>query len=187
MPIEPLPSKTADQNSFDCPKYERTSLVDKRCEQYEGDGMCRIKHGPGGYCVLWLQANPHKLLELDDAELTVQAQQTEPDPPTAGGLTVPRFLPEDVERFNAMQIECKLVSRLDGAALWLVPTYTEDGKPEITLADLAKLTLVAQYFEGTRIVAFQAVKKEACQPKTALDTDLENEDSPQSDEPDWAS
>ena len=168
---------------IECEHY-RAMADSKTCQRYVATGFCSLAIGDGGTCTEWTKRNEGKepKLKRDDEldELLAEAgayQEPEPDPLDeiipVGDLVekgtphsddpwplVPTFTDEDIDRFKKNGLEYRFVSKLDSIGeLWLVPSYTDEGKKEITLEDLNKLTMVANAFPSSRMVAFRKLTK----------------------------
>jgi hypothetical protein len=162
--------KVQSESKFDCPRYIPKSDSDKRCRHYQEGGSCVLPDET--QCVEWLKVNPQTDLlgyplsaSSSPPQRRRHAATPTPPPPTppwarAAWKPLSGFSPELIESFKQMQTEICFTS--DTGQFWLVPSYRDRSRGEITPEHLALICNVLMAFPGATVVAFENIpqKKE---------------------------
>ncbi len=85
-----------------------------------------------------------------------------PEPAVINISRLRGFTTDDIESFRALGVEVCLFSE-DFGELWLVPTYTNQARKELTPEHAATLLHVMHVFPGARVTAFHERQPKAAQ------------------------
>jgi hypothetical protein len=164
--------------SYSCEHYAALP-GEKRCREYTQGGTCA--RNDGRPCVEWLKAKARSaeqttksLTPEPEADLfgrplptpktrTKSAPKRNPVSPVAPATAVQKpekYMPprglttEDIDSFKALGVEVCIHSEAFGD-LWLVPSYTDEPRLELTPEHAMTLLCVLSVFPGSRVVAFE--------------------------------
>ncbi len=174
-----------------CEKYTRGE--GKRCVHYASNGACL--RDDEFMCVEWLKANGPKpthalpvvveppkpdARDLFGNPLPEVATPPPTQKPSAPPASIAKaatdaqptvdvdqlrgFTTEDIESFKALGVEVLLHSETYGD-VWLVPSYTGQGRKELTPEHAATIARVLSVFPGSHVIAFEKTKPTTTNPE----------------------